>query len=225
MNNKFRKLIKTTLLGTASSIISANASNFKESDLLVESSDDFDEEFFANEDIHNPLKYMLKPKLLLFQNSLGDWEYSSHRSHRSHSSHRSHYSSYSTPTPTPAPTNNLTNSYSSGSSNSTKKSTLKYNRVKFKNNCSETVQLLVRFLDYSTGEWVTKAWYEIAPYETAYILNTKNATLYYYATSDSYTWKGDEGNISHNGKNYELKKIKISTTTYGDYVYKLNCDL
>lgn len=218
MNKKFKNLIKATILGASSSILSVNALDNKNLEVSIDDfNSDFDDEFFSNEEVQNPLKYSHQPKLLLFQNKRGDWEYSSHRSHRSHSSHRSHYSSS-----TGSGRTNSSRFYNSGSSNATKKITINYHKIKFKNNCPETVNLLVRYKDDDSGKWVNKAWYRIAPFETAYILNTRNSNIYFYATSNSYTWGGNDNTTNFGGKVFNLSKIAV--TSYGDFVHNLNCN-
>ena len=76
-----------------SSILSSNA--MEEKFTLNEIDSDFDNIEENNKTVNGPLKYNWKPKLKLYLNEKGEWDYNSHRSHRSHSSHRSHYSSYS----------------------------------------------------------------------------------------------------------------------------------
>ncbi|RXP46856.1 hypothetical protein EC396_13325 [Lutibacter sp. HS1-25] len=225
MADDFKKLIKSTLIGAVSSIISTNAMGIDTYYEGVESKD----ETTSNDNLENPLKFNWTPKLMLSRNELGDWEYNSHRSHRSHSSHRSHYSSssgsgstrpYTPPSSyTPPSTYNPSNSL-----NGTKKSTLSYIRVKFKNSCSEKIKVLVQFKDASSDEWVTKAWYLISPYETVYVLNTKNSILYFYAESESYYWGGDDSQVVEGGKSYDLKKLTITASSDGDFIKEITCN-
>ncbi len=96
-----------------------------------------------------------------------------------------------------------------------------YYRMHIKNNCHETVNLLLRYKTIQ-GTWITKGWNTIKPGEETYIEDTKNSVVYYYATDQSNgSWSGDETR-TFNGKSYGFRKYTF-TGDLGKKTITLNC--
>lgn len=69
----------------------------------------------------------------------------------------------------------------------------KYFKVNFKNKTSDDVQVAIRYKN-SDGEWMTGAWFNIAPGKSSYVAKTKNAIIYYraHAVNEDWVWSGDD---------------------------------
>ncbi|WP_281613112.1 hypothetical protein [Flammeovirga sp. SubArs3] len=233
---KLKDLVKKTILGAMTSIVSSYPSTANDV-LETNKNDDGNDELKDNEFVLNKLTPDLSPKLLLRQFSDGDFELKMHRSHRSHQSHRSHYSSNSghashfshyssstttTPTYTSPSYNNNSSSYTSPyTAPPVKKSTK--TRVKFKNTCGEKIYLLLRYKDMITNQWTTKAWFTIETGATVYVENVNNTAVYYYAYSDSFVWNGEDNIQTYQGKSYHLRRGGINRDSEGNCVFTLYC--
>lgn len=95
-----------------------------------------------------------------------------------------------------------------------------YYRIHVKNNCDETVNLLLRYKTIG-GNWVTKGWNRINPGAEAYIEDTKNRIIYYYATGNNTNWSGNENKV-FNGKTYGFRKYSF-TESLGKKTISLAC--
>ncbi|WP_445747275.1 hypothetical protein [Polaribacter sp.] len=95
-------------------------------------------------------------------------------------------------------------------------------KVHFRNKCSDTVSILVRYRDDSNN-WVTEAWYKLKPNEEGYLFDTKNTIYYYFAESKTGIWKGTDNSTTHEGKLYNLKKKEIKDPLGKTYV-NLTCN-
>lgn len=93
-------------------------------------------------------------------------------------------------------------------------------KLKFKNNCDETVTVALHYM--KDGEWISDGWWDVEPGETAYLGDTRNRIFYYYAYSDSYSWKGSS---YHNvkGERYGFKEVEIKDGSK-TYTKTLTCD-
>lgn len=97
-----------------------------------------------------------------------------------------------------------------------------YDKLYFFNDCYYPVDLLIRFKNLN-GEWQTKGWYKIAPGKSAYIEDTRNSIVYWYAQDKTGTWSGNNYK-SFKGKSYGFKKWEITNDEWGKQTKKLTCD-
>lgn len=83
------------------------------------------------------------------------------------------------------------------------------------NHCTENVELILQYQDTS-GNWVTKGWWNFNPEEANYLassgttIRTKNNVFYYYARipGEDYTWSGNN-NRTFEGQAYPMKQDKL----------------
>ncbi|GJM64948.1 DUF1036 domain-containing protein [Persicobacter diffluens] len=235
MKSRLSKLVKNTIMGALTYLTTSGNVNGVTSNENLEEDKLFDSE---GEILSLTPNFNLKPKLLLRQNSMGEFDFKMHRSHRSHQSHRSHYSSNSghashfshyssSTTTTPSTTYPSTSTYSNGNGGSTfTKPPVKktHDRIKFKNLCGETIHVLLRYKDISTGLWTTKGWWKVAPDETAYVVNVNNSNLYFYAESNSYKWEGQDNFKSFEGETYGMREVSVNGDSLGDCIFKITCE-
>ena len=100
-------------------------------------------------------------------------------------------------------------------------------RLTAHNNCEQSIKLAIRYLDTS-GEWVTRAWYEIPGNGPSDLLTssgtvaTTEADFYYlYALSEdgTYEWDGDH-NFPVTGRTIGMLRIDDDS---GDREFSLTC--
>lgn len=99
----------------------------------------------------------------------------------------------------------------------------------FKNECSEPIELLIRYKQLD-GTWVTEGWWNFSPNERAYLTNSEsrirfdNSEIYYYAQipSESYAWQGTE-EITFDDETYLMRKAQLSPNSDGDWYLNLDC--
>ena len=104
-----------------------------------------------------------------------------------------------------------------------------HGNVYFRNNCSAPVKLLMRYKQQN-GQWTTDGWWTFNPGKGSYLASngkrivTANSIFYYYAiTSDKRTnWKGDYDK-TFNGKDYPMRKKKLSKNSDGDWRLSVKC--
>ncbi len=90
--------------------------------------------------------------------------------------------------------------------NPTEKDNKIYN-IYFKNKNNITISLLVRLLN-SKNKWQTMGWYNIKPGKDAYIGDTENSIVYYYAEGGNGKWSGSNYR-NFKGKRYGFAKWVI----------------
>jgi len=98
-----------------------------------------------------------------------------------------------------------------------------------KNNCSEPVELLLRYRNPS-GNWVTRGWWSFDSGKGAFLsssgerIRSDNSIFYYYAQipGTSYSWSGSEER-EFRGREYPTRKRKISPDSDGDWYLPLSC--
>ncbi|MCG8635629.1 MAG: DUF1036 domain-containing protein, partial [Desulfobacterales bacterium] len=88
----------------------------------------------------------------------------------------------------------------------------------FSNTTDETVYLALRILG-SDNQWTTKYWAELEPGEKRILARSSNRIFYYFAQSESYTWKGRDNTYTINGKKYGMRKLKLKPSDKGELKY------
>ena len=99
-----------------------------------------------------------------------------------------------------------------------------YYKINVKNKCYKEIEIAIRIKNLD-GEWESKGWYTIKPYDEAYVANTNNRIFYYYAESldGKLKWKGDEYKTVR-GEQFGFKKKTIPESHgYGEYYINLTC--
>lgn len=100
----------------------------------------------------------------------------------------------------------------------------------FKNNCSEPLELLVRYKQLD-GDWKTGGWWTFGPGKGAFLassgttrIRVTDDTVYYYARipNTTYSWSGNEDK-QFNGNTYPMKKKHLSVDSSGNRALSLNC--
>lgn len=54
----------------------------------------------------------------------------------------------------------------------------KYYKIKFKNNCTETVKILINYKN-NNEKWITEGWWQLKPNKSIYLRNTPKNYFYY----------------------------------------------
>mgnify|MGYP000091332665 CR=1 FL=1 len=93
-------------------------------------------------------------------------------------------------------------------------------KINFRNKTNDDVDLLIRILN-KNNKWENHGWYYLDPGETAYLEDTKNRILYYYAESKNKVWKG-KNNRAFNGEKYPMKKFELAKGKFGHRIIPLN---
>lgn len=94
------------------------------------------------------------------------------------------------------------------------------------NKCHKEISLAIRYRNTS-GDWVTKYWWNISPHESNYLssdggrLKTNSSILYYYARAGSMTWDGFDNTTVIDGEEYSMRKHNDNS---GDTNIVLSCD-
>ncbi len=88
----------------------------------------------------------------------------------------------------------------------------------FHNITDETVYLALRILG-SDDQWTTKSWAKLKPGERGIIARSPNRVFYFFADSESYTWKGTDNTVAINGKKYGMRKLKLKSKNKGELKY------
>lgn len=105
-------------------------------------------------------------------------------------------------------------------------------RINFKNETKKDVWVLLHYLPYTGGDlpteeenkrrWKSIGWFKISKGQTAYIGDTYNKIIYFYATTSTdffgnyREWKGNYG-FYFNGKTYGFREI---TMQQNEVIYK-----
>ena len=97
-----------------------------------------------------------------------------------------------------------------------------YDKLYFENNCNDTAELLIQYKNLD-DEWVKNGWYSIAPGDNAYIANTKNSNVYWYAEDATGSWTG-EYDKTFKGKTYGFRKWVIEDENWGIQTKGMNCN-
>jgi len=96
-------------------------------------------------------------------------------------------------------------------------------KIHFKNKCDETIHILIRTLK-PNDKWLSEGWWTIKPGESAYVADSKNAIIYYYAESytGNHIWPGSN-HKNFEGKEYAFKKWDLSNKEKGVVTKGLTC--
>lgn len=97
-------------------------------------------------------------------------------------------------------------------------------KIYFKNKTSEKVEVAVRYKNMD-GEWETGGWYHIDPGDDAYLVETKNSIIYYYAEAiyEDWVWSGDDNYyyVRNSDKKFGFKKKTAPESKRGD-IYRVS---
>ena len=101
----------------------------------------------------------------------------------------------------------------------------KFDNIFVTNNCQKKVKFAIRLKDYKTGSWITDAWFNISTNESAFVGETSNSIIYYYAkdSDEGMIWSG-ESPKDVDGRTYSFIKSKITTENFGNWNISLNCN-
>lgn len=98
-----------------------------------------------------------------------------------------------------------------------------YYKIYFNNKCRNKISVALRILNKDTNQWESRGWYNLAPYEEGYLIDTKNAIFYYYASHKDGEWSG-KYKKTIKGKAFWFRKKDISGSSYGKKVINLTCN-
>lgn len=101
--------------------------------------------------------------------------------------------------------------------------------IYIKNECDRSIQVAIRYYTFD-NEWKTKAWWPLAPGESAYVAETRNAVFYIYAETTDSTgeilyWGGENfTSIPGRDEKFGFIEYEIPLETWGDIQLPLNCE-
>ena len=98
---------------------------------------------------------------------------------------------------------------------------IKYNKIKIHNECYKPVRVAI-VVKNRKGQWRTKSWWRLDPYEKVYLGKTYSSYFYYYAQSKQGSWSSNDLYRVIDGKNRGFKEVNIGSTG-GRWTQGLTC--